>query len=58
MDFRQSYAYDSMDRNKLRKIMLAFGVPKKLVRLTKITMPDTVSHVKIINKKNYYQNLS
>jgi len=45
VDFRQ--AYDSIDREKLYSIMLDFNVPQKLVRLTRLTMENSESRVKI-----------
>ena len=44
VDFKM--AYDSINRNRLYAIMLDFGIPKKLVRLTKMTMTNTLSCVR------------
>jgi len=45
VNFRQ--AYDSTDRDKLDSIMLDFNIPRKLVRLTRLTMKNSESRVKI-----------
>jgi len=45
VDFRQ--AYDSIDREKLYSIMLDFNIPRELVRLTRLTMENSESRVKI-----------
>jgi len=45
VDFRQ--AYDSIDREKLYTIMLDFNIPRKLVRLTRLTMENSESRVNI-----------
>ena len=44
VDFKM--AYDCIDRNKLYAIMIDFGIPRKLVRLTKMTMTNTLSSVR------------
>jgi sorting nexin-29 len=48
VDFKQ--AYDKIDRRKLYKIMLLFRIPKKLIRLTKVTMKDSAFKVKILTE--------
>ena len=48
VDFKQ--AYDSIDRSVLYNIMLNFGIPAKLVRLTRMTMTNTVSQVRVQNR--------
>jgi sorting nexin-29 len=45
VDFKQ--AYDKINRRKLYKIMLFFGIPLKLVRISKVTMEDSAFQVKI-----------
>ena len=45
MDFQK--AYDSIRRDKLYAIMAYFGIPNKLIRLTKATMENSTYHVKI-----------
>jgi sorting nexin-29 len=45
VDFKQ--AYDKIKRKNLYKIMLYFGIPEKLIRLTKATMEDSAVYVKI-----------
>jgi hypothetical protein len=45
IDFQR--AYDSIRRDKLYAIMAFFGIPNKLIRLTKATMEDSTYHVKI-----------
>ena len=45
VDFQK--AYDSIRRDKLYAIMAHFGIPNKLIRLTKATMEDSTNHVKI-----------
>ena len=47
IDFKK--AYDSIKRQKLYNIMLAFGIPKNLVRLVRVCMSDTFSRVRIGN---------
>jgi sorting nexin-29 len=48
IDFKQ--AYDTINRTKLEEIMKEFGIPKKLVRLIKMTLMNTKSKVKIQRK--------
>ena len=43
-------AYDSILRDKLYNIMLGFGIPSKLVGLTKMTMTETLAQVRIQNE--------
>ena len=45
VDFRK--AYDSIRRDKLYAIMAHFGIPGKLIRLTKATMENSTYRVKI-----------
>jgi hypothetical protein len=45
VDFKQ--AYDKINTEKLYKIMLYFGIPEKLIRLTKVTMEDSAFYVKM-----------
>jgi hypothetical protein len=40
-------AYDKINRKKLYKIMLYFGIPEKQIILTKVTMEDSAFYVKI-----------
>ena len=40
-------AYDSIRRDKLYAIMAHFGIPDKLIRLTKSTIENSSYHVKI-----------
>jgi hypothetical protein len=45
VDFKQ--AYDKINREKLYKIMLYFGIPEKLIRLRKVTMEDSAFYINI-----------
>ena len=45
VDFQK--AYDSIRRDKLYAIMTHFGIPNKLIRLTKATMENSTYYVKI-----------
>jgi hypothetical protein len=45
VDLKQ--AYDKINIEKLYKIMLYFGIPEKLIRLTKVTMEDSAFYVKM-----------
>ena len=47
VDFKQ--AYDSIDRTAVFEIMTEFGIPTKLVNLTKATLTDTKCKVMIRN---------
>lgn len=48
VDFQQ--AFDSVDRNYIYEAMAEFGIPSKLIRLTKMTLTNTLNKVKIQNK--------
>jgi hypothetical protein len=48
VDFKT--AYDKVNRNQLYKAMLEFGIPPKLVRLTRATMEGTTAQVKLQNE--------
>jgi len=43
IDFKK--AYDSVKREVLYKILLEFGIPRKLVRLIKMCLTETYSRV-------------
>jgi hypothetical protein len=45
VDFQK--AHDSIRRHKHYAIMTHFGIPDKLIRLTKVTMENSTYHVKI-----------
>jgi len=45
VDFQK--AYDSIRRDKLYTIMVHFGIPNELIRLTKATMENSTYCVKI-----------
>ena len=45
IDFKK--AYDSVRREVLRNIYIAFGIPMKLVRLIKICLTETCSRVRV-----------
>ena len=40
-------AYDNIRRDKLYAIMVYFGIPSKLIRLTQVTLENSTYHVKI-----------
>ena len=40
-------AYDSVRRAVLYKILIEFGIPRKLVRLIKISLTETYSRVRV-----------
>jgi hypothetical protein len=39
--------HESIRRDKLYAVMTHFGIPNKLISLTKVTMEDSTYHVKI-----------
>ena len=45
IDFKK--AYDSVRREVLYKILIEFGIPKNLVRLTKMSLTETYSRVRV-----------
>jgi len=45
IDFKK--AYDSVRRGVLYKILIEFGIPRKLVRLTKMSLTETYSRVRV-----------
>ena len=45
IDFKK--AYDSVKREVLYKILIEFGIPKKLVRLIKMSLTETYSRVRV-----------
>jgi hypothetical protein len=45
IDFKK--AYDSVKREVLYNILIEFGIPKNLVRLTKICLNETYSKVRV-----------
>ena len=45
IDFKK--AYDSVRREVLYKILIEFGVPKKLIRLMKMCLNETCSRVRV-----------
>ena len=49
IDFKQ--AYDSVHRPAIVTIMEEFGVPSKLIRLTKLCISNTRSKVRVGNKE-------
>jgi len=42
-------AYDSVRREVLCKILIEFGIPRKLVRLIKMSLTETYSRVRVGN---------
>ena len=48
IDFKK--AYDSVRREVLHKILLEFGIPRKLVRLIKMSLTETYSTVRVGEK--------
>jgi hypothetical protein len=48
IDFKQ--ALDSIDRSQIIKAMMEYGIPAKLITLTKMTLSRTHNKVKIQNK--------
>ena len=45
IDFKK--AYDSVRREVLYKILIEFGIPRKLVRLIKMSLTETYSRVRV-----------
>ena len=45
IDFKK--AYDSVSMEVLYKILLEFGIPRKLVRLIKMSLTETCSRVRV-----------
>jgi hypothetical protein len=45
VDFKK--AYDSVRREVLYKILLEFGIPRRLVRLIKMSLTETYSRVRV-----------
>jgi len=45
IDFKK--AYDSVRREVLYKILIEYGIPRKLVRLIKISLTETYSRVRV-----------
>ena len=45
MDFKKDY--DSVRREVLCKILIEFGIPRKLVRLIKMSLTETYSRVRV-----------
>ena len=45
IDFKK--AYDSVRRETLYKILIEFGIPRKLVRLIKMSLTETYSRVQV-----------
>ena len=45
IDFKK--AYDSVRREVLSKILIEFGIPRKLVRLIKMSLTETYSRVRV-----------
>jgi len=45
LDFKK--AYDSVRREVLYKILIEFGIPRKLVRLIKMSLTETYSRVRV-----------
>ena len=48
IDFKQ--AFDTIDRSYIIKSMVEFGIPNKLINLTKMTLAQTMNKVKVQNK--------
>jgi hypothetical protein len=44
-----SKAYDSLRREVLYKILIEFGIPRKLVRLIKMCLNEIYSKIRIVN---------
>jgi len=47
--------YDSVRREALYNILIAFGIPKKLVRLIKMCMTETYSRVRVGENLSCFQ---
>ena len=45
IDFKK--AYDSVRRENLYKIIIEFGIPRKLVRLIKMNLTETYNRVRV-----------
>ena len=45
IDFKK--AYDSVGKEFLYKILIEFGIPRKLVRLIKMSLTETYSRVRV-----------
>ena len=45
IDFKK--AYNSVRREVLYKILIEFGIPRKLVRLIKMSLTETYSRVRV-----------
>ena len=45
IDFKK--AYDSVRREVLHKILIEFGIPRKIVRLIKMSLTETYSRVRV-----------
>jgi hypothetical protein len=43
-------AYDSVRREALHNILIEFGIPKKLVRLIKMSLTETYSRIRVGKK--------
>ena len=54
IDFKK--AYDSFRREVLYKILIEFGIPRKLVRLIKVSRTETYSRVRV--GKNVFDRFS
>jgi hypothetical protein len=48
VDFQQ--AFDSISRPYIFEAMKEFGIPTKIINLTKMTLSDTLNKIKIQNK--------
>ena len=45
IDFKKGY--DSVEREVLYKILIEFGIPRKLIRLIKMSLTETYSRVQV-----------